>query len=279
MGLFLGAGIHVIAQECVEYGGDGDAEQHAAEAEQTTAHGDCCEHPQTGDADGGANHTGVDQVTLQLLEDDNENEEPDSLHGVNHNEQQTGECRAEVSACDGDQSGDGNDDGDQRGVLEAEYEHAQEAECTEDTGFGDLTDNETGEGVGGHTADTQGVAGDAVGEIGHNKLAALCAQTRASGQQVDGEDDGEEQVDHEGDHLSGGTHQLGNGSGDLVEGLVEELLQGGGEAGKINIFQHFEVEGGDHPVVEGFQVTQIGGQVSDEGGDAVGQLRDNEGDQ
>ena len=64
-----------VLHDAVEGGGEGNAEEHTEDACESSADGDGCQYPDTGETHGGADDLRIDEVAFQLLEDEDENEE------------------------------------------------------------------------------------------------------------------------------------------------------------------------------------------------------------
>ena len=73
---------HVALEQPVQGGHDGHAEQHAHDPQHPAAYSDGSQHPHARQADGGAHQLGVDEVSLHLLEDDQEDDEDEVVRSI-----------------------------------------------------------------------------------------------------------------------------------------------------------------------------------------------------
>ena len=122
----------VALEQPIQGGHDGHAEQHPHNAQHPAAHGDGGQHPHAGQANGGAHQLGVDKVALQLLEDDQEDDKDERLHGRDGQDEQGAHHRTDVCAGDGDEGGDAHQGADGQGEGQAQNRHAQDAQDAQD---------------------------------------------------------------------------------------------------------------------------------------------------
>ena len=76
---FLVMLIQIVTQDPVDRCGQGDTQQHAGDTEDTAADGNGSKDPQPRQTDGRADHTGVNDIAFQLLQDKNKDQEDQCL--------------------------------------------------------------------------------------------------------------------------------------------------------------------------------------------------------
>ena len=187
--------VHQLAQEGVEHRADGDAEDHTHQAKGVAAHGDGGQHPDARQTHGFSHHTGIDQVALDLLEDQNEDHEPQGLDGADQQDKESADEDADESAENGDEGGEANKDGHHRGIGHVKEDHANKAQGAQDHRLGDLAGDEVGEGFVGQGDQAHEPGGLFLGQQGQDDLLGLAAQGFLLGQDIDGEDEGQHEVD------------------------------------------------------------------------------------
>ena len=119
--LFFQPKIHIFPEEGVEYRHQWDEDEHSYDSQEVSADGDCSENPDGGKTYGAADYVWVDQVTFNLLEDQEYKDKKDCLFRAHHKDQEAAECAADEGSEDRDQGCKGDNDSDQQGVRHFQY--------------------------------------------------------------------------------------------------------------------------------------------------------------
>ena len=179
---------HIPLEELVDCGCDGHSQQHAHYAVQPAADGDGGQHPDPRKAYGRAYHSGVDQVAFQLLQDHDEDQEAQSLDGIDGGDHEGAYESAQVCAHNRQQRGGADQGSDHAGVGEPEDGHADGTQGAQDHRFRTLADDKPGKCiVGGGDHHIQPVIPFLL-QVGLGQCLELVEQPFPAGQDVDGED-------------------------------------------------------------------------------------------
>ena len=119
---------------------------------------------------------GVDQVSLDLLEHQEQHDEPQRLPGIVDGDEQCAHSAADKSPHNGDQGGQGDQDAHQQGVGHPEDGHGRDEQRAQNAGLQALAGEEAGEGPPGQPQDVQRPVRLPQGQQAVNHLAALAAQ-------------------------------------------------------------------------------------------------------
>ena len=205
------------AKLVIDNSADGNAQQHTHHAADACTHRHGEEHPNTGQADAAAHHMGIDEVALQLLEDHEEHHEPHGLHKGHGQNQQRANDSADPCTQDGDEGGDAHQHGNDGSEGEAEDGHTDKHQHADDDRLGHLSLHEAGEGGIGTVEEGEEIADAILTEGGVQQTLHVAAQLLLLRQDVDGEGDAHDQIEHGGEH---GAHHRG---GDIDGGIHHQL--------------------------------------------------------
>ena len=132
-------------QEGVGGGGYGYGEEDTYGTCNSATEGDCRKNDQRGEMDLRAHHLGIDEVVLEDLKDDEVNDEPKRLHRIECKDHKGTDAAADKSADYGNKLGDAHHGAYHSRIGEAEDQHTDEAENTEDHSLQRLTCDEATE--------------------------------------------------------------------------------------------------------------------------------------
>ena len=181
---------------------------------------------------------GVDQVALDLLQDDEEHHEPDGLHEGHRQDQQRAHDGADPRAENGDQGGDAHQHGDDRGVGQAEDQHAQQHQRAQNDGLDGLAGDELGERAADAAQKRQKRRDPPLRERQVQQLFQLAGQRFLLGQYVHGEHHAHQQVHHR------RQHRRGDADGGVQQGRAA-LGQQVGELGQQVVFAQVDLRQSD----------------------------------
>ena len=249
----LQAAVHPPPGQGIEHRTQGHGEEHPHQAEGVAPQGHRRQHPDARQPHGLAHHPGIDDVALDLLQDHQEDHEPQGLDGVHQQDEQGPDGHPDEGAEDGDQGGEAHQHGDHPGIGQAEEQHPHKAQAAQDHRLGELAGHEVGEGLVGHPGHLLDPLGPGGGEHRVDHLGGLAGEGLLLGQEIQGESQPQHQVEDQGDHRGG--HPDGGGDGGVQE-LLPVLLQEGEDA----LLELLAVEG---------EVGEIGPVVGQEGGQLV----------
>ena len=177
-----------------------------------------------------------------------------------------------------DEGGGSHRDADEGGVIRLDKEHSQGTQAAQDTGLDTLTGNKFGEGGGGEGDHVRDGAGHLGGNIGLQQPPALAQQFVPAGKHIDGKDQGQHAGDQNGDQTGGELHQPGTQVGQDVQGVFEHTLQGGVQAGQVQLLD-VQVQVFQQLVDGVLGVGDVAAQIEHKGLDALHQLGQHEGEQ
>lgn len=222
-GLIRRAGGGLFPHHRINDGHDRNAYDHSQDAEQSAAHRDGEQHPDRRESHRGPHHTGIDQIAVDLLCNDNDNDKGDGMTRVHHQQDQRTGNRTHPGSHIGDHVGDADDNGDHHGVFQPADAHDTEDQHAQNERIRQLTADKVGEGGKGQSAVVRQPVIVFFGQEMPQNLPSLAAELVACGEDVDREDQPDEKVDHAADEtacpgaershsvrdVGGQTHQLG----------------------------------------------------------------------
>ena len=278
-----GLGADEILHQRVDHGAHGHTQQHPHHAEGSAADGHRRQHPQPRQPHGFAHHAGIDQVSLHLLQDQQENEERQSLDGtLEHDKERAGGC-ADPRTENGDQRQRADDDRHRQCVGQPQQQHTETAERAEDERLRHLPGDEAGKGVVGKAQQMHEPVSHPLGQCAAQEAAGLGQERFLLRQQVQGEHESQQEIHQRahdgGGDVQGGVHHtvalFGKEACDGVPHLVgteRHLRQGnavlGGEAAEILPPRlHLRHVGGDVRHEGGAGLLQTGNQDKEYGED------------
>ena len=200
---------------------DGHAKDHAGDLEETAHDGNGDQHRQGADARVVALDEGNQDVTVQLLDDEDDEDEPDELFGVGHEDDETRGYGTDQGAEDGDDVGDGADGGDEEVVLR----HAADGQDDE---HGDTHGQSVHKDSLEVAAEGLVHQGDDLGDLAILLLAQMCGAELGQlghplllgGEDVEGDEETQHRVDHR-------AEDAGEEAPDVADqiGVKDEVLQ------------------------------------------------------
>ena len=119
--LFLQTQIHIFPEERIEYGYQWNEDKHSYDSHEVAADGDGGKNPDGGKAYGAADYVRVDQVSFDLLEDQEYEDEEDCLFWAYHENQEAPQDASDEGSEDRDQGGECDNDSDQQGIWHFQY--------------------------------------------------------------------------------------------------------------------------------------------------------------
>ena len=183
-----------IVDDCEERHTD----DHAHKAPQAAEQQDGKQHPEAGKAGGVAQNLRPDDVAVHLLQDQNEQDEPERLDGVLDEDEQGGRDGTDERPEEGDDVGHTDDDRDQQRAGELEDEAGDVAQHTDDGGIQNLAVDEAAEHfIGVEDLFQNDIRPAGLDEAVQDHLALLAELLPAS-QQIHRNDDADDDVLQEG---------------------------------------------------------------------------------
>ena len=139
--VFLFASFNVLVKESVQYGCYRNGDKHSANTQQGAAYGNRRQNQPCRKANGLADHLGEYKVALQLLQDDEEYNEEQSLNGRYSKYHKRANTCGDECARYRDKSHKCNQRTDHSRIRETEDEHAQHTQSAKNNSFGTLAYN------------------------------------------------------------------------------------------------------------------------------------------
>ncbi len=234
----------VILQKLIACRSQRDSQQDSCDAEETSACHDGREHQNSRKSDGGPHDSWIDELIFQLLEYDDKYKEHQRLERGFREDHENAHDRADIGSQDRDQCSGADQDPDHDRIGKTEQEHAKDAEDPQNQGFCDLSDDEAVKTVVQGAQYIVCLFLDRVRQIGAQQPVRLPSQPFLAGQQIDGEDQRDKQVEDHGYKGGDVSEQAGPGSGPHPgEKLFQKLLNielqfghGGQEGENVRVF-------------------------------------------
>ena len=246
-----------IVDDCEERHTD----DHAHKTPQAAEQQDGEQHPEAGKAGGVAQNLRPDDVAVHLLQNQNEQDEPERLDGVLDEDEQGGRDGTDERPEEGDNVGHTDDDRDQQRTGELEDEAGDVAQHTDDGRIQNLAVDEAAE----HPVSVTDLLHDEVGPTGLDQTIkdelALLPEFLPAGQQIHRNDEADDDVlqeGHEAHHAQRCTAQeaLHGGNQLRPDEVVQRVLQV--VIGRLDEIQQLLIAGDDllmgSPVHEVVQV-------------------------
>ena len=79
---FIQTFVYVFSEKGIQYGSHGDEYQHTHNAKEAAAQRNCCQYPDGWKADGTAYHFGIDEISFDLLNDQEHDDKEQRLFRV-----------------------------------------------------------------------------------------------------------------------------------------------------------------------------------------------------
>ena len=210
-----------------------NTDDHADEAPQTAEKQDGKQDPEAGKAGGVAEDLRADDVAVQLLQDQDEEDEPDGLDRVLDQNQQGGRDGTDERAEEGDNVRHANDDRDEQCARELDDDADDVAENTDDGGIQNFAVDESTE----HFIGVEDFLHDEIcpmrlDDAVQNHLGLL-RELLAAGEQVNRDDDANDEVlddRHDAQHADAHTAEdVLHGGKDVLhrgdEGVLDPRIQ------------------------------------------------------
>lgn len=124
--LCLQAFVYGFFQKRIYNGNNGDEYQHTDDAEQTAADGNRRQYPDRGKPDRAADHFGIDEIALHLLQNEKHHDEGKCLLRADSQYQERTHCTADECPENGDQCRKRDQHPYQKSEGEAEDRHGDE---------------------------------------------------------------------------------------------------------------------------------------------------------
>ena len=117
---FFQAFVYIFFQQCVENGYQRNEHQHTYNTKEAAAQRNRCQHPDGGKADGTAYHFGIDEISFDLLNDQEHDDKEQRLFRVYRQDQECTDTAADECPENGDEGREGDEYPYQQGEGEAE---------------------------------------------------------------------------------------------------------------------------------------------------------------
>ena len=217
--------VRKLPRQRVQHRRQRDHQQHTEHAHQLAADGDRHQHPHTGQADGGAHYSGVDQVVFQLLQNQEHCHESQCLQRVIHQNEERTQHAAYKRAHHRHQRRHRDDDADQRNVGHPENRHGHGEQAAQNAGFQTLPGNEVGEGAVGQPQNPDNLIAGFLRNQGIENPPPLPRQNFLPRQTVDGKGDADHQIHDTAGHAANHIHRAAHHRGHLVAQKAHGILQ------------------------------------------------------
>ena len=178
---------------------DRDADNHSDESEESAAYQHREQYPEASQACAVSQDLRSQDVAVKLLERDDEYDEIQAVHRVDHQKQQRRRDRSDERSEERDDVRDADDAADQQAVLPSEDAHDDEAQDTDDDGIDDLAADESSESLIRVLCAFQDLFCSLFLEVRDDDLLRLRRQRVFDVQDVDADDNADHEVEEESD--------------------------------------------------------------------------------
>lgn len=143
--LLVQAGIYPFPEKSIDHGHCRDKDQHTHKSHQAAAQGNSHQHPYGRKSHRASHHMRIDQISLNLLKDQEESQEQHRLHGAYHKDQEKGNPASDNSSKQWDQGCETDQHSHQHGIREPENGHRNKKHASQDHSLNTLSCNKAGE--------------------------------------------------------------------------------------------------------------------------------------
>src|SRR5690554_4525208 len=167
---------HISLDEHIEDRCDGHRQKNPKYPIESSAHHDCSQHPEGRKADGIAHNLGVDEVSFDLLQHEEQKQKPQRLHRTVHEDQEESDGHGNKSTHNGDNGCNGHKDTHHHRVGEPEDQHGDHEHHAQNHSFCQLARDELLEDVTDKNGDAEKLVYSFLRQVGIKNPPDLSAQ-------------------------------------------------------------------------------------------------------
>ena len=202
---------HGLGKQGIEHRSGGNSDENSGNAHESAAYDDRQQHPDSGQADGGTHHPGIDDISFKLLQKKQEHHKPQTVPGEaapgSGNQQNKGAGKqADIRAQQGNQAAHADNGADEQGIGQADNAHAQITQHPQNQGFRQLARHKAGENPVGNGGNLDNPAAVLGGKESIQHPFQPPEQVLLLGQHIDGKDHAHDKGEHTGSDGGGNEY-------------------------------------------------------------------------